>query len=131
MLFRLPAVAFLLFALTTCAFAQALGNSDDAEAKVENLSEQALFEDANGYLGRRYQEFNKQKLPFDPKLEEKTKKEQHDLALKNAGIVRPRTSLDADDLHCLGLLYHLATEADDALSTMQRRVKEEPDCAKA
>jgi thiol-disulfide isomerase/thioredoxin len=131
MLFRLPAVIILLSALMWSASAQALDKSDDPEAKPEKRSAQALFEDANGYLGRRYQEFNKQKLPFDPKLEEKTKNEQRDLALKNAGILRARTSLAAGDLYYLGLLYHLASEADGALSTMQRFVKEEPDGAKA
>jgi thiol-disulfide isomerase/thioredoxin len=131
MIFRLSAVVILLLVLTTCAFAQALDNSDDPPPKAENRSAQALFEDANGYLGRRYQEFNKQKLPFDPKLEEKTKKEQRELALKNAAILRARTSLAAGDLYYLGLLYHLASEADGALSTMQRFVKEEPDGAKA
>ena len=131
MIFRLSAVVILLLVLTTCAFAQALANSDDPAVKHEKLSALALFEDANGYLGRRYQEFNKQKLPFDPKLEEKTKKEQRELALKNAAILRARTSLAAGDLYYLGLLYHLASEADGALSTMQRFVKEEPDGAKA
>jgi thiol-disulfide isomerase/thioredoxin len=131
MILRFPAVVTLLLVLTTCAFAQALDNSDDPEPKPEKRSAQALFEDANGYLGRRYQEFNKQKLPFDPKLEEKTKKEQRELALKNAAILRARTSLAADDLYYLGLLYHLASEADDALSTMQRFVNQEPDGAKA
>ena len=43
-------------------------------AKPETRPAQALYEDANGYLGRRYQEFNKKKLPYDPKLEAQTKK---------------------------------------------------------
>ena len=133
--FRLQAVAFLLFALLLASpasgFAQALDNSDDPEPKADNRPAQALFEDANGYLGRRYQEFNKQKLPYDPKLEEKTKKEQRELALKNAGILRVRTPLAADDRYYLGMLYHLASDADNALSTMQRFVKDEPDGAKA
>jgi len=131
MIFRLSAVVILLLALTTCAFAQALNNSDDPDPKPDNRPAQVLFEDANGYLGRRYQEFNKQKLPYDPKLEEKTKKEQRELALKNAAVLRVRTSLAADDLYYLGMLYHLASDADNSLSTMQRFLKEEPDGAKA
>ena len=131
MIFRLSAVVILLLALTTCAFAQALNNSDDPDPKPDNRPAQALFEDANGYLGRRYQEFNKQKLPYDPKLEEKTKKEQRELALKNAAVLRVRTTLAADDLYYLGMLYHLASDADNSLSTMQRFLKEEPDGAKA
>jgi thiol-disulfide isomerase/thioredoxin len=135
MLLRLPAVAFLLLALLLAspafAVAQALDNGDDPELKADNRPAQALFEDANGYLGRRYQEFNKQKLPYDPKLEEKTKKEQRELALKNAGFLRGRTRLAAGDLYYLGMLYHLASDADNALSTMQRFVKDEPDGAKS
>jgi thiol-disulfide isomerase/thioredoxin/Skp family chaperone for outer membrane proteins len=116
MIFRLPfiVVFFLLFA--TPSFAQ--------EA-------QALFEDANGYLGRRYQEFNKQNLPYDPKVEEKTKKEQAELAVRNASILSARQSLTSDDVYYLGLLYHLAGDADSALATMQRLLKDKPDGEKS
>jgi thiol-disulfide isomerase/thioredoxin len=131
MILRLPAVAILLLVFTTCAFAQALNTSDDPAPTPDNRTAQALFEDANGYLGRRYQEFNKQNLPYDPTLEAKTKKEQKDLALRNAGILRARTPLAGDDLYYLGMLYHLAADADAALSTMQLLLKDNPDGDKA
>jgi thiol-disulfide isomerase/thioredoxin len=132
---RLSALALVLFFLTATAFAQALdGNpagKDDNAVKPEDRTAQALFEDANGYLGRRYQEFNKQNFPYDPKLEEKTKKEQRELALRNAGIVSARAKLASDDLYYLGMLYHLAADADAALSTMHRLLKQTPDGQKA
>jgi tetratricopeptide (TPR) repeat protein len=131
MMFRLPALAILLLVLTTSAFTQALNITDDPPPKSEDRTAQALFEDANGYLGRRYQEFNKQKLPYDAGLEAKTKKEQKDLAVRNAGILRARTSLTSDDLYYLGMLYHLAADADAALSTMQRLLKDKPEGEKA
>ncbi|HEU4770459.1 MAG TPA: TlpA disulfide reductase family protein [Pyrinomonadaceae bacterium] len=127
MIFRLPAVFVLLLSLTACVFAQASDTNGDASAKSEERSAQALFEDANGYLGRRYQEFNKQNLPYDPGLEAKTKKEQQELALKNAGIIRARTPLSSEDLYYLGMLYHLAADADAALSTMKLLLKDTPD----
>lgn len=130
MVFRLSAVAFLLLALTTSALAQAL-HADDAAAKPDDRPAQALYEEANGYLGRRYQEFNKQNLPYDPRLEEKTKKEQRELAVKNAGILSARTKLSSDDIYYLGMLYHLAADADSALSTMQSLLKKTPDGVKA
>lgn len=130
MIFRLPAVAILLVALTASAFAQALKMNGNAASKPDDRSAQALFEDANGYLGRRYQEFNKQNLPYDANLEEKTKKEQQELAVRNAGILRARTPLSADDLYYLGMLYHLAADADSALLTMQRLLKDNPDGVK-
>jgi thiol-disulfide isomerase/thioredoxin len=138
MIIRLPLVVLVLFLLTASVPGQALDKNAAAEnartgadVKPDERTAQALFEDANGYLGRRYQEFNKQNLPYDPKLEEKTKKEQRELALRNAGILRARTSLTSDDVYYLGMLYHLAADADAALSTMQRLLKETPDGRKA
>lgn len=131
MIFRLPAVVVLFLLLTTSAFAQALNGDGASTEKTDDRTAQALFEDANGYLGRRYQEFNKQKLPYDPKLEEKTKQEQLELAVRNAGILRARSALTGEDRYYLGMLYHLAADADAALATMQRLLKETPDGEKA
>jgi thiol-disulfide isomerase/thioredoxin len=131
MIFRLSAVVslwlVLLLILPASAFAQALDNSDDRAPKLDDRPAQALFEEANGYLGRRYQEFNKQKLPYDPILEQKTRNEQRELALKNAAILRARASLTPDDIYYLGMLYHLAADADSALSTMQQLLRAKPD----
>ena len=135
MIFRLLAVVIFSLALSLAfsasAFAQALIKTDDTPANPDDRTAQALFEDANGYLGRRYQEFNKQNLPYDPQLEQKTRKEQKELALRNAGIIRARTSLASDDVYYLGMLYHLADDADDALATMQLLLKDMPDGPKA
>jgi thiol-disulfide isomerase/thioredoxin len=94
--------------------------------KQDQRTAQAIFEDANGYLGRRYQEFNKQKLAYDPKLEEQVKKEQRELAVKNAALLESR-ELQGDDRYYLGLLYHLAGNGGAALTTMQAFIKDNPD----
>lgn len=96
-------------------------------ATVDDRSAQVLYEDANGYLGRRYQEFNKQKLPYDPKVEAKTKQEQKDLAVKNAETLKGRKKLEPTDLYYLGLLHHLAGNADEALDTMNVFLKDTVD----
>jgi len=56
----------LLFSFST--FAQGLAPSANSDLKDDKRTAQALYEDANGYIGRKYQEFNKQKLPYDPKV---------------------------------------------------------------
>ena len=104
--------------------------SDDP-AKPDDRPAQVLYEDANGYLARRYQEFNKKKLPYDPKIEAQTKKEQQELAVKNAGILKARSPLSNDDLYYLGMLHHLAGDADAALTTMRLLLKSDPDGALA
>ena len=92
---------------------------------------QALFEDANGYLGRKYQEFNKQKLPYDAKLEQLTKQEQLSLAKQNATTLQARKKFKGDDLYYLGLLYHLANDGSAAFTSMQRFLKDHGDGSKA
>src|SRR5215813_9658549 len=122
-------LVLLSFAMSS---AQALNSAKlDDPAKPDERPAQALYEDANGYLGRRYQEFNKKKLPYDPKLEAQTKKEQQELAVKNAAILKARSHLSNEDLYYLGMLNHLAGDADNALATMRQLLKNDPDGAQA
>ena len=118
-------VLILLAALST--FAQGLAPATKPDGKPDKRPAQELFEDANGYIGRRYQEFNKKKLPYDPKIEAQTKKEQKELASRNAATLQARAPLAGDDLYYLGMLHHLASDADGALTTMRLYLKNDPD----
>ena len=109
----------LVLVLAASSFAQGLVADGNGESKTDKRTAHELFEDANGYLGRRFQEFNKQKLPYDPKLEAQTKKEQKELAVKNAATLQSRSPLKGDDLYYLGMLHHLAGDADAALTMMR------------
>ena len=122
---------FVLLLASISTFAQGLAPAVKPDGKADKRPAQELFEDANGYLGRRFQEFNKQKLPYDPKLEAQTKKEQKDLAIKNAATLQARGSLKGDDLYYLGMLHHLAGDADAALAAMRLFLKDDPDGQKA
>src|ERR1044071_2311922 len=125
-------LSIILLLLAACStFAQGLAPAVKLDGKADKRPAQELFEDANGYLGRKYQEFNKQKLPYDPKLEVQTRKEQKDLAVKNAATLQARSSLKADDLYYLGMLHHIAGDADAALATMRQLLKDDPDGQKA
>ena len=126
-----PVFVLLLLLSPAPAWAQALNAKVDATTKTDDRPAQALYEDANGYLGRRYQEFNKKNVPYDPKLEAQTKKEQQELAVKNAATLQARPRLTSDDRYYLGLLHHLAGNADAALLTMRQVLKDDPDGQKA
>lgn len=123
-------LGFLLLSFCSLAAAQSLADKT-AQGGVDDRPAQVLFEDANGYLGRRYQEFNKQNLPYDSKLEEKTRQEQKDLAVKNAATLESRQNLHGDDLYYLGLLDHLAGSSDAALDAMKRFLMTNNDGEKA
>src|SRR6185503_16465373 len=112
--------SFVLLMAAISTFAQGLAPAVKPDGKVDKRPAQELFEDANGYLGRRFQEFNQKKLPYDPKLEAQTKKEQKDLAVRNAATLQSRAPLKGDDLYYLGMLHHLAGDADAALTTMRQ-----------
>jgi thiol-disulfide isomerase/thioredoxin len=126
---KVSSLALVILLATVSTFAQGLAPKSDA--KVDTRTAQELYEDANGYLGRRFQEFNKQKVPYDPQLEAQTKKEQKDLAIRNAATLAARAPLAGDDLYYLGMLHHLASDADAALTAMRVFLKDNPEGQKA
>ena len=83
---------------------------------------QVLYEEANNYTAKKYEEFNRKNVSFDPKLESTTRQEQKDLATRYAATVAVRPSLTGNDLYYLGLLYHLADNSDGALASLRRFV---------
>jgi thiol-disulfide isomerase/thioredoxin len=90
------------------------------EAKPEKRPAKELFEEAKFYVDKAYAEFNKQKIPYDQKLEAKTKQDQKDLAAKYATVLQTRKSLSTADSYYLGMLYYLAGNAEGALDAMRR-----------
>ena len=82
-----------------------------------------LFEDADNYTQRKFAEFEKRKMPYDQRLEEKIKQEQRDLAGQYATVLATR-KLEGQDVYYLGLLYNLARNFDAALETMRRFLSE-------
>ena len=82
-----------------------------------------LFEDADNYTQKKFAEFEKRKMPYDQRLEEKIKREQRDLAGQHATILAAR-KLEGQDVYYLGLLYNLARNFDAALEAMRRFLSE-------
>ena len=90
------------------------------EAKPEKRAAKVLYEEAKSYLDTAFAGFNKQKIPYDQKLEAKTKQEQKDLAAKYAAVLQARKSLSEGDTYYLGMLHYLAGNGDGALLAMRR-----------
>jgi len=126
-------VALLLVAgiPISTAFAQVPATSpekkDPATAISETRPAKVLFEEANTYTTRRFEEFNKQKLPYDQKLESQTKQEQQRLAAKSIAALQSRKSLAGGDLYYVGMLNHIAGNADEALEAMRRYLASRPE----
>src|SRR5882762_2511571 len=103
----------LLYAVLATSFAQSGARPTIVAADTRPAKE--LYEEANNYVSKKYQEFNLKKVAFDPKLEAATRLEQKQLAATLAALLAQRRSLDASDSYYLGMLYHLADDSDKAL----------------
>lgn len=80
----------------------------------------ALYEEAASYARTKFAEFASKKLPFDPKLMEKTTQEQQELAARYAAELIARPNLSGDDLYYTGLLYHLSANEERTVEMLRR-----------
>jgi thiol-disulfide isomerase/thioredoxin len=83
-----------------------------------------LFEDADTYTQKKFAEFEKRKMPYDARIEDKIKQEQRDLAARHATVLAAR-KLESKDVYYLGLLHNLARNFDAALEAMRRYLTED------
>jgi thiol-disulfide isomerase/thioredoxin len=79
-----------------------------------------LYTEASNYAVKKFQEFASKKLPFDPKLLEKTVQEQKELAARYAAELMARSNLTSDDLYYTGLLYHLSANEERTVEVLKR-----------
>ncbi len=116
---------FLLIFLIipTMIFAQSrrvTPNVSTATASADSVKTSAeLYDDANTYAKRRFDEFERKQIPFSATLEKQTFLEQKQLAARYATQIAARNNLKADDFYNLALLHVLAENTDGAVETMQ------------
>jgi thiol-disulfide isomerase/thioredoxin len=87
-----------------------------------------LFEEANSYAQKKFETFEKLKMPYDQQLKQKIEKEQRELADRYAAALATRKPTGRDNYY-LGMLYNLAGKADGAYEAMQRFLNESPDAS--
>ncbi|HBB98866.1 MAG TPA: hypothetical protein DC054_26105 [Blastocatellia bacterium] len=92
---------------------------------VQAKSAAQLFDEANNYARRKFEAFEKLKMPYDDQLKQKIEREQRDLATRSAQTLGAR-KLNGNEVYYLGLLYNLAGKFDGAFDTMQRFLNENP-----
>jgi thiol-disulfide isomerase/thioredoxin len=78
-----------------------------------------LFEDADKYAKKKFDAFEKLKMPYDQQLVDKIKREQRDLAFRYATQLAGRSPA-GQDLYYLGRLYNLARYFPEAAAAMRR-----------
>jgi thiol-disulfide isomerase/thioredoxin len=119
---RFAVLLLLMAGSVVYVFAQEPTPKGNVEAPVapEKRSAKVLFDEAQSYVDNKFAEFNKQKVAYSQKIEARTKQEQKDLAAKYAAVLQTRESLKGTEVYYLGMLHHLAGNADEALEAMRR-----------
>ncbi len=79
-----------------------------------------MFDEANVYAKNKFAEFEKQRLPFNDSLFNRTVLEQRQLAAKYAAVVSTRSNLAGEDFYYLGMLNWLAENSENAADSFQQ-----------
>jgi thiol-disulfide isomerase/thioredoxin len=95
-----------------------------ATAPTNGATPAELYDEASSYAEKKFAEFNRKKLPFNPTLLEQTMQEQRRLASLNATQLSMRPNLAGEDIYYLGMLYHLSENEERAVETLNRFIKE-------
>jgi thiol-disulfide isomerase/thioredoxin len=118
-IFNFASLLFVLFLIPGPVFTQSGRKGDETNAKADARSAQALYEEANEFVSKKFEEFSNKNVRYDPKLVASTQQQQRDLAARNAAALASRRALKGNDLFYLGMLNHLSGDADAALESMR------------
>jgi thiol-disulfide isomerase/thioredoxin len=127
--FTLFICALSLASLDSFAQARRITKPPPSTAPADVRAASTLYEEASGYAARMFQEFQSKKLPFDPKLLEKTVREQKELAARYAAELVMRPNLSGDDFYYTGLLYHLSANEERTLEFLKRFLDQDKQAA--
>ncbi len=97
--------------------------SNGAAAAAE-ITVKELFNEANGYVRARVDEFEAKKVRFSEKLLSNAKLEQRQLAAKHAATAGQRKDLAGEDLYYLGMLHWIAENMEGTAESLKRFIAE-------
>ena len=120
-------IFFIFFICALCsaplyvgAQARRITQPPPTAAATEKRAASVLYEEAANYAKTKFAEFASKKLPFDPKVAEKTAQEQKELAARYAAELITRPALSGEDLYYTALLYHLSANEERTVEMFRR-----------
>lgn len=106
---------------STRAFAQSGRTAVATSApNTDKRTAAALYQEAADYAPNKFKEFATKKVPFDPKLLEKTLQEQREMAARYAASLGARNDLAGEDFYFLGMLHNLSENVEGTLSALKK-----------
>ena len=92
----------------------------DSIPEGETSTPKAMYDEANAYSKKKFDEFQQKKIPYSDTLYQKTLQEQKQLAARYAATILARPALANDDFYYLGMLHWLAENFDGTSETLKK-----------
>jgi thiol-disulfide isomerase/thioredoxin len=94
--------------------------ADDSIPEKDELTPKAMYEEANEYSKKKFDEFQQKKLPYSDALYQRTLREQKMLAARYAATLVKRPALAGEDFYYLGMLHWLAQNFEATNETLRK-----------
>lgn len=121
---------FILVCLLAPAVAAQSGrvvgsDASPAAASTPERTVKEMFDEANAYARKKFEEYQEKKVFYSDALLEKTKQEQRALAARLASTARARADLAGEDYYYLGMLNWIALNRDATVESLTKFVNSE------
>lgn len=125
-MYKVLVLIFLAF-FTVSMFAQSgrVNSNVSQSASSSDSTPQQMFDEANGYLKKKTDEFQAKKVPYSDALYRQTVTEQKQLAARYAAQLSKLNKLNGDDFYFLGMLYWISGNAASANDNLRLFLKGE------
>jgi thiol-disulfide isomerase/thioredoxin len=100
--------------------------SQAASTATDERAARSLYEEAETYVTTRFEQFNRNRIPYSKERAARTYAEQKELAARNAATLSARKNLAGEDLYYLGMLYRLAEDDDKAFAALKSYLDAKP-----
>jgi thiol-disulfide isomerase/thioredoxin len=97
-----------------------------AASSNETRAASVLYEEAENYVRAKFEQFNREKVPYSRERAAQTYQEQKEMAARYSAILAARKGLAGEDLYYLGMLHRLADNTDEALAALKRYLDTKP-----
>ncbi|MBD0370793.1 MAG: redoxin family protein [Pyrinomonadaceae bacterium] len=98
----------------------------EAPASTDTRTASALYEEVEKYVREKFEQFNRERVPYSKELAAETFAEQRAMAARYAKLLAERKTLAGDDLFYLAMLYRLAANTDEAREAFKRYLDTKP-----
>ncbi|MEO7660736.1 MAG: hypothetical protein ABIV48_14070, partial [Pyrinomonadaceae bacterium] len=98
-------------------------------AAAQEISVKAMFDETNGYIRAKGEEFDAKKIQFSDRLFTQAKLEQRQMAARFAAGASARVNLAEEDFYYLGMLHWIAENNDGTVDALSKFIASESDDA--